>query len=94
MSPAAPGTPTPIRLPQAPPETFKQFLLYVYTGKVGSVVSSAEKLKFNVLPHCSNVGTNRDPGFVSDSVISLYLNITKFSIQIFSKRIFKQKIAY
>lgn len=34
VSPAAPGTPTPVRLPQAPPETFKQFLLYVYTGKV------------------------------------------------------------
>lgn len=34
VSPTAPGTPTPIRLPQAPPDTFKQFLLYVYTGKV------------------------------------------------------------
>lgn len=34
VSPAAPGTPTPVRLSQAPPETFKQFLLYVYTGKV------------------------------------------------------------
>nr|XP_022903631.1 uncharacterized protein LOC111415957 [Onthophagus taurus]XP_022903632.1 uncharacterized protein LOC111415957 [Onthophagus taurus] len=29
-----PGTPIPIRLPQAPVETFKQFLLYVYTGKI------------------------------------------------------------
>lgn len=34
VSPAAPGTPTPVRLPQAPADTFKQFLLYVYTGKV------------------------------------------------------------
>ncbi|CAG9821824.1 unnamed protein product [Phaedon cochleariae] len=34
VSPAAPGTPTPVRLPQTPPETFKQFLLYVYTGKI------------------------------------------------------------
>ncbi|KAL3284598.1 hypothetical protein HHI36_018754 [Cryptolaemus montrouzieri] len=34
VSPAVPGTPTPIRLPQAPVETFKQFLLYVYTGKI------------------------------------------------------------
>ncbi|CAH1165789.1 unnamed protein product [Phyllotreta striolata] len=34
VSPAAPGTPTPIRLPQTAPETFKQFLLYVYTGKI------------------------------------------------------------
>ncbi|KAJ8957496.1 hypothetical protein NQ318_020523 [Aromia moschata] len=34
VSPTAPGTPTPVRLPQAPPDTFKQFLLYVYTGKI------------------------------------------------------------
>ncbi|KAK9880745.1 hypothetical protein WA026_013067 [Henosepilachna vigintioctopunctata] len=34
VSPAAPGTPTPVRLPQVPPETFKQFLLYIYTGKI------------------------------------------------------------
>ncbi|KAJ8931232.1 hypothetical protein NQ314_015876 [Rhamnusium bicolor] len=34
VSPAAPGTPTPVRLPQAPPDTFKQFLMYVYTGKI------------------------------------------------------------
>ncbi|XP_044735240.1 uncharacterized protein LOC123297581 [Chrysoperla carnea] len=32
--PAAPGTPTPIKLPHAPPDTFRQFLLYVYTGKI------------------------------------------------------------
>lgn len=36
VSPSAPGTPIPIRLPQVPPETFKQFMLYVYTGKVTS----------------------------------------------------------
>ncbi|KAJ3661926.1 hypothetical protein Zmor_006300 [Zophobas morio] len=34
VSPTTPGTPTPIRLPQAPPDTFKQFLLYIYTGKI------------------------------------------------------------
>ncbi|KAG5888228.1 hypothetical protein JTB14_035577 [Gonioctena quinquepunctata] len=34
VSPAAPGTPSPVRLSQTPPETFKQFLLYVYTGKI------------------------------------------------------------
>ncbi|XP_066138937.1 serine-enriched protein isoform X3 [Euwallacea fornicatus] len=34
VSLAAPGTPTPVRLPKVPPETFKQFLLYVYTGKI------------------------------------------------------------
>lgn len=34
VAPAAPGTPTPIRLPQAPSDTFRQFLIYVYTGKV------------------------------------------------------------
>ncbi|XP_065162443.1 uncharacterized protein [Atheta coriaria] len=34
VSPSAPGTPIPIRLPQVPPETFKQFMLYVYTGRI------------------------------------------------------------
>nr|CAI5821948.1 unnamed protein product [Callosobruchus analis] len=34
VSPAAPGTPIPVRLLQTPPETFKQFLLYIYTGKI------------------------------------------------------------
>lgn len=38
VSPAAPGTPTPVRLPHAPPETFKEFLLYVYTGKVSALL--------------------------------------------------------
>ncbi|XP_014281208.1 serine-enriched protein isoform X2 [Halyomorpha halys] len=32
--PAAPGSPTPIRLPHFQPETFKQFIQYVYTGKI------------------------------------------------------------
>ncbi|GAB0086729.1 BTB domain-containing protein [Sergentomyia squamirostris] len=32
--PSAPGTPIPIRLPHLSPEVFKQFILYVYTGKV------------------------------------------------------------
>ncbi|XP_026822518.1 uncharacterized protein LOC113560689 [Rhopalosiphum maidis] len=34
VSPSAPGTPTPIRLPQFQGETFKQFINYVYTGKI------------------------------------------------------------
>lgn len=34
VSPSAPGTPTPVRLPQFQGETFKQFVNYVYTGKV------------------------------------------------------------
>lgn len=34
MSTSSPGTPTQIRLPQAPAETFRQFLIYVYTGKI------------------------------------------------------------
>lgn len=34
VSPSAPGTPTPVRLPQFQGETFKQFINYVYTGKV------------------------------------------------------------
>lgn len=44
IAPSAPGTPTPIRLPQAPIDTFKQFLLYVYTGKV--------RFNGNFLAHC------------------------------------------
>lgn len=34
VSPAAPGTPTPIRLPQFQGDTFRQFVNYVYTGKI------------------------------------------------------------
>lgn len=34
VSPSAPGTPTPVRLPQFQGDTFKQFVNYVYTGKV------------------------------------------------------------
>uniref|UniRef100_A0A146KZ69 BTB/POZ domain-containing protein 19 n=3 Tax=Lygus hesperus TaxID=30085 RepID=A0A146KZ69_LYGHE len=32
--PGAPGTPTPVRLPHVQPEAFRQFLQYVYTGKI------------------------------------------------------------
>ncbi|CAB0014581.1 unnamed protein product [Nesidiocoris tenuis] len=32
--PSAPGTPTPIRLPHVQPEAFRQFLIFVYTGKI------------------------------------------------------------
>lgn len=34
VSPMAPGTPTPIRLPQVNADVFRQFMLYIYTGKV------------------------------------------------------------
>ncbi|XP_049810586.1 uncharacterized protein LOC126253356 [Schistocerca nitens] len=34
VSPAAPGTPTPVRLPHFQPDTFRNFMLYVYTGKI------------------------------------------------------------
>ncbi|GIY79617.1 TLDc domain-containing protein [Caerostris extrusa] len=34
ISPAPPGTPTPIRLPHAKPEVFREVLFYLYTGKV------------------------------------------------------------
>jgi len=34
VTPAAPGTPTPVRLPQFQGDTFKQFILYVYTGTI------------------------------------------------------------
>ncbi|KAF8773482.1 BTB/POZ domain-containing protein 19 [Argiope bruennichi] len=34
VSPAPPGTPTPIRLPHAKPEVFREVLFYLYTGKV------------------------------------------------------------
>ncbi|KAM7357660.1 uncharacterized protein ACRADG_002930 isoform 1-T3 [Cochliomyia hominivorax] len=34
VSPAAPGTPTPVRLPHVHPEVFRQFVLYVYTAKI------------------------------------------------------------
>uniref|UniRef100_A0A1A9WRK9 BTB domain-containing protein n=1 Tax=Glossina brevipalpis TaxID=37001 RepID=A0A1A9WRK9_9MUSC len=34
VSPAAPGTPTPVRLPHMHPEVFRQFILYVYTAKI------------------------------------------------------------
>lgn len=38
VSPSAPGTPTPVRLPQFQGETFKQFINYVYTGKVCIII--------------------------------------------------------
>ncbi|KAF7387127.1 hypothetical protein HZH68_012804 [Vespula germanica] len=28
-----PGNPTPVRMPHAHPETFRQFIHYIYTGK-------------------------------------------------------------
>lgn len=28
------GNPTPVRMPHAHPETFRQFINYIYTGKV------------------------------------------------------------
>ncbi|GFY53363.1 uncharacterized protein TNIN_112521 [Trichonephila inaurata madagascariensis] len=34
VSPAPPGTPTPIRLPHAKPDVFREVLFYLYTGKV------------------------------------------------------------
>ncbi len=34
VAPAAPGAPTPVRLPQFQGETFKLFILYVYTGTI------------------------------------------------------------
>ncbi|GLH03612.1 Ring canal kelch homolog [Gryllus bimaculatus] len=34
VSPSVPGSPTPIRLPHFQPETFRQFIIYVYTGKI------------------------------------------------------------
>nr|CAD7588710.1 unnamed protein product [Timema genevievae] len=34
VSPAAPGAPTPVRLPQFQGDTFRQFIVYVYTGKI------------------------------------------------------------
>ncbi|XP_075226146.1 serine-enriched protein [Lycorma delicatula] len=34
VAPAAPGTPTPVRLPHFQGDTFRQFILYVYTGKI------------------------------------------------------------
>ena len=34
VSPSAPGTPVPVRLPHYQGETFKQFIAYIYTGKV------------------------------------------------------------
>lgn len=30
----SPGNPTPVRMPHAHPETFRQFINYIYTGKV------------------------------------------------------------
>ncbi|GFS80541.1 uncharacterized protein NPIL_63311, partial [Nephila pilipes] len=33
VSPAPPGTPTPIRLPHAKPDVFREVLFYLYTGK-------------------------------------------------------------
>lgn len=34
VSPSAPGTPTPIRLPQLQGSTFREVLYYIYTGKI------------------------------------------------------------
>ncbi|XP_020999865.1 BTB/POZ domain-containing protein 9 [Parasteatoda tepidariorum] len=34
VSPSPPGTPTPIRLPLAKPDVFREVLFYLYTGKV------------------------------------------------------------
>ncbi|XP_053953391.1 uncharacterized protein LOC128860139 [Anastrepha ludens] len=34
VSPAAPGTPTPVRLPHINPDVFRQFIVYVYTAKI------------------------------------------------------------
>ncbi|XP_022207548.1 uncharacterized protein LOC111064169 [Nilaparvata lugens] len=34
VAPAVPGTPTPVRLPHFQGDTFQQFILYVYTGKI------------------------------------------------------------
>ncbi|KAG8188652.1 hypothetical protein JTE90_026757 [Oedothorax gibbosus] len=34
VSPAPPGTPTPIRLPHTKPDVFREVLFYLYTGKV------------------------------------------------------------
>ncbi|XP_067122453.1 kelch-like protein 1 [Centruroides vittatus] len=34
VSPAPPGNPTPIRLPHAKPEVFRDVMFYVYTGKI------------------------------------------------------------
>ncbi|KAI8123466.1 putative small nuclear ribonucleoprotein E [Lucilia cuprina] len=34
VSPAAPGTPTSVRLPHVHPEVLRQFVLYVYTAKI------------------------------------------------------------
>ncbi|XP_018786062.1 PREDICTED: uncharacterized protein LOC108967227 [Bactrocera latifrons] len=34
VSPAAPGTPTPVRLPHVNPDVFRQFIVYVYTAKI------------------------------------------------------------
>jgi hypothetical protein len=49
VSPSAPGTPTPVRLPQFQGETFKQFINYVYTGKVrakSAIVYSYDCISF------------------------------------------------
>lgn len=51
VSTSAPGTPTPVRLPQFQGETFKQFINYVYTGKVcvPFMLTDYYGLKFNNL---------------------------------------------
>lgn len=43
------GNPTPIRMPHAHPETFRQFIHYVYTGKVNILDSWALTSKNEII---------------------------------------------
>ncbi|KAG8274039.1 hypothetical protein J6590_008166 [Homalodisca vitripennis] len=51
VAPSPPGNPSPVRLylPHFQSETFKQFLVYVYTGKVTETLTDLEPILLYVI---------------------------------------------
>lgn len=83
VSPSAPGTPTPVRLPQFQGETFKQFINYVYTGKVRTVY---KWLCINI----NNICKACDVFIVTRENMSAKEDVFNFSNKFLTKTLFRQ----
>ncbi|XP_055692926.1 uncharacterized protein LOC129795559 isoform X1 [Lutzomyia longipalpis] len=63
--PSAPGTPIPIRVPHMSPEVFRQFILYVYTGKI-----LLKDSIFEMMSMAKNLGVEELQTACEDHVVS------------------------
>ncbi|XP_055371995.1 uncharacterized protein LOC129605978 [Condylostylus longicornis] len=66
VSPAAPGSPTPVRLSNVNPDVFRQFILYIYTGKI----IMQDSRVFEMMTLAQDMGVEELRGACEDHVIS------------------------